>query len=146
MLDEKGMSHHGKEKPKESSQSSRSKKSTKEEVPGGKKKPKESSQSSRSKKLTPENVPDYYAILGCSMSDDSGQIAKQIKKKQFELHPDRLVKSDTMSEQEIAKINEESALVNAAADVLKGSEDRRTYDQKWHAVYQKDEDGNTVRR
>ena len=140
--DEKSMGHHGKEKPKESSQGSRSKKS----VPDGKKKPKESSQGSWSEKPTTEDVPDYYAVLGCSIDDDDGKISRHIKKRKYELQPDRRVKSETMSEQEIAKITEESALVNAAADVLKASADRWAYNEKWHLVYRKDEDGITVPR
>ncbi|KAK0510282.1 hypothetical protein JMJ35_007676 [Cladonia borealis] len=180
--DEKSMGHHGKEKPKESSQGSRSKKSvpdgkkrpkessqgsrskksvpdgkkrpkessqgsrSKKSVPDGKKKPKESSQGSWSEKLTAEDVPDYYAVLGCSIYDDDGQIARLIKKRKVELHPDRRVKSGTMSEQEIAKINEESALVNAAADVLRDSVNRWAYNRDWHLVYRKDEDGKTVPR
>ena len=144
MPDEKSMSHQGKEKPKEFSQGSHSKKSTKEEVPGGKKKPKESSRGSRSKKLTAENVPDYYAILGCSILDDTATISTRYKKTQLKFHPDKCRIVD-MSEQKISEITSASALINVAGEILKDPTKRRAYDQVWDQVYRMD-NGKTVPR
>ena len=103
-------------------------------------KPKESARAGRRTELTEETVPDYYAIIGCPMDSDAPAISRQIKKKQLEVHPDKRVTSD-MSVQEIAEINEQAALVNEAAEVLKDAQRKEPYDQKWRYVY-----GNTVRR
>ena len=105
-----------------------------------KEKPKESSRASRHTKLTKETVPDYYAVIDSRIDATYETISKNIKKKQLAVHPDKRVTSE-MSEQEIAEINKEAALVNRAAEVLKDAEQRGKYDQKWQYVY-----GHTVRR
>ena len=99
-----------------------------------KEKAKESSRGSRSTQPTKEELPDYYAIAGCSMYADTETISREVKKKQRELHPDKRVKSD-MSEQRIAEINMESALINEAAEVLRDEEKRAQYDEEWNLAY-----------
>ena len=108
-----------------------------------KEKPKESSRGSRSSKLTKEDVPDYCAIISCSMAATIETISSKIKKKQLEVHPDKRVRGD-MSEQRIAEINKESALINEAAEVLRDEQKRAAYDQNWNLVYRVDKNGKTV--
>ena len=110
-----------------------------------KEKAKKSSRDSRSTLPTKEEVPDYYAIIGCAKNDTFETISSKIKKRQLELHPDKRVKG-YMSEERIAEINRECALVNVAAEVLKDQQEREAYDRNWRLLYRVDKDGNTVSR
>lgn len=83
----------------------------------------------RPKPSTCEESLDIYALFDLSPLASQAEIARAVRKKRAEVHPDRLRRAG-MSREDMERIDRRARIVGGAADVLMDVEMRRKYDER----------------